>query len=48
MGSRNSKKSFTEWDLMQFSNVTGKYLTIFFITVYEKFVDEFRHSSVDG
>jgi hypothetical protein len=38
MGGHSSKNTFTEWDLIEFSNVTGKkYLTILFIIIYKKF-----------
>lgn len=37
MGGRSSKKLFTEWDLIQFSNITGEYSTIFFPIFLKKF-----------
>jgi hypothetical protein len=36
MGGRHSKKSFTEWDLNQFSYVAGEYSIIVFIIVDKK------------
>jgi hypothetical protein len=49
MGGGSSKKPFSEWDLNEFSNVTGEYLIILFIIIYKKnLLDEFRYSSIDG
>ena len=36
MGGRSSKKSFNEWDLIGFSDVTGEYSKIVFVVVHKK------------
>ena len=36
MGSSSSKKSFTEWDLIRFSNITGEYSTVLLIFLLKR------------